>query len=541
VRHPERYLLSLTGSTRHVISNLTLRLLLWIVSMVVLSIDLDAFYCTVEQKYDPSLDNDTPFIVYQKDCIATLSYAARALGIKKLGSVAEAKKRFPGIRVVNGESLAKYRHEGKLLCKFIQNLVQVPVERLGLEELRFDISDIVDYNVKQLQSRGLLDFERLQVEDDEEGVWLNVSTDHQFFCEDFFFNIGSAKLYPPEHGGFLIDFKEYVEYYVGAHLALYIQERITTESRLSASIGVAKNITLAKMICSYNKPSGVSLLVPPYGQQFLNPKLVKHIPGFGHATMLHICRALDVKGAVLKESGSERKIENGQEKNGRELRAQNDGDTESSSEMDPTPDTLTVQNLLENFSAEEFNQLPILKPSYLWDLLHGIDNSIIQETPLYPNQISIENSYSLRGLSFDDTRSELRALCVSLLKQLYVDIIDAHTKSWIAYPTSLRLAIRHTGKLMLPYPSRRSKTTPVYSYVYELCQKDENKDEADIVAMASRIVEDNVYPMLEELWKPVAPNEIIKLLNVAATNMVEKQPPVKRPPGSKRNLHNYFG
>ena len=74
---------------------------------------MDAFYCAVEQHYDATLTDDTAFLVYQKNCITTLSYAARNLGLKKLGTVSDAVKTFPGIRFVNGDSLAKYRSEGK--------------------------------------------------------------------------------------------------------------------------------------------------------------------------------------------------------------------------------------------------------------------------------------------------------------------------------------------------------------------------------------------------------------------------------------------
>lgn len=499
--------------------------------MVILSVDLDAFYCTVEQKYDPSLDK-TPFIVYQKDCIATLSYAARALGLCKLGSVAQAVKRFPEIRVINGENLAKYRHEGKLLFQFVHNLVGVPVERLGLEELRFDISDIVDYNVRQLQMRGLLDFDKNQVEDDEEGVWLNVSTDEKFFCEDFFFDIEAAKLYPPSHGTFLYDFKNYIDHYIGGHIAVYIQEKITAECKLSCSIGVANNITLAKMICSYNKPNGVSVLIPSYSQQFLNPKPIASIPGFGSSTVLNISRSLPAKSQAESSNQYESHQSIADDVVG-------DGAGVSEKRRNPAVDSLSVCQVLDHFSRGEFCQLPIFKPDYLWGLLHGIDNSSIQDTPLYPNQISIENSYSVKGLSFANARFELNKLCISLLKQLYTDMIDTYTKSWIAYPTSFRLAIRHTGQLMAPYPSRRSKSAPVYSYVYNLCNSNEI-DCVDFEAMAECIVKDTIYPMLEELWKPVASKELIKLLNVAATNMVETMPCAKHPAGRKEALYKFF-
>lgn len=493
--------------------------------MLIFSLDLDAFYCAVEQKYDPSLNDDTPFIVYQKNCIATLSYAARRMGIKKLGSVSDAVKQFPQVRLINGESLVRYRHEGKELWKYIKNLLQVPVERLGLEELRFDLGDIVDFNVRQLEERGVLDFDREEVTDDDEGVWLYVSKDSEpFFCDEFFFEL-PAKVYPADHGKFLNDFRDYVEYYVAGHLAVYIQEKIKLDTQLSCSIGVARNITLAKMACSYNKPSGVTVLPPNAIQQYLDPLNIRKIPGFGHKTVQAILEDL-VKRGVRPSHENEKKY-------------QSDSNHDNA-HNDPSPLTsndLTVQVVRQNFTFDQFAKIILIQTQYLWDLLHGIDAADIKDTPLYPGQVSVEDSYL--ALPFQNARDELKKLCTSLLQQLCIDIIDSHTKSWLAYPTTFRLAIRHTGKEMMPYPARRSKSSPVYSYVYDLCARDEVRDMAEISKLADRVVNDNLYPMMEELWKPIEEKEVIKLINIAATTMVETEPATKRPPGVKK-LDNFF-
>jgi nucleotidyltransferase/DNA polymerase involved in DNA repair len=56
----------------------------------------------VEQVRDPRLLG-LPFVIKQKGIVATASYPARALGIKKLQSYAEAKRLVPDIVTIVGE------------------------------------------------------------------------------------------------------------------------------------------------------------------------------------------------------------------------------------------------------------------------------------------------------------------------------------------------------------------------------------------------------------------------------------------------------
>ncbi|ANB10984.1 hypothetical protein AWJ20_3778 [Sugiyamaella lignohabitans] len=299
-------------------------------SKVVISLDLDAFYCAVEQHYDPTLAGDVPFIVYQKNCVATLSYAARNLGLKKLSTVSEAVKKVPGIRLVNGESLAKYRAEGKKILDFVSGLFGgcVPMERLGLEELRIDITKVVDYNMENLRNTGLLDIIRnsgAEVGDESpEGIYLFMTdgdtptndsgisgrrvigggggldgseadidktpSSDPFFCENFFFNV-PAKVFPLDRNNALptfTDSEEHLRCYIGGQLASYIMERLSMDMGYNCSIGLGPNKTIAKMACSLNKPKGLTIVLPEHVQDYLDSTFVSAIPGFGHKTVRRI-------------------------------------------------------------------------------------------------------------------------------------------------------------------------------------------------------------------------------------------------------------
>ena len=79
-----------------------------------------------------------------------------------------------------------------MLYQFVMSLVSgSPVERLGLEELRIDLTDIVEYNLQALNRSGTLAVLKstLEIDNNLEGFQLYLSLDSSsFLCEDFFFN-----------------------------------------------------------------------------------------------------------------------------------------------------------------------------------------------------------------------------------------------------------------------------------------------------------------------------------------------------------------
>lgn len=86
---------------------------------IIILIDLDFFYgmCPlleqstdhlpgqVEQVRNPRLQG-LPFVIKQKGIVATASYPARALGVKKLQSYSDAKRLVPDLITIVGEVVA---------------------------------------------------------------------------------------------------------------------------------------------------------------------------------------------------------------------------------------------------------------------------------------------------------------------------------------------------------------------------------------------------------------------------------------------------
>lgn len=97
--------------------------------------DYDCFYAQVYENKDPKLKG-RPLGVKQKNILATCNYAARSLGIKKLGLVIEAKRICPNLILIDGEDLTPFRDTSKVLFNLLKSYSwNNKVERLGLDEV----------------------------------------------------------------------------------------------------------------------------------------------------------------------------------------------------------------------------------------------------------------------------------------------------------------------------------------------------------------------------------------------------------------------
>uniref|UniRef100_A0A060T313 ARAD1A05632p n=1 Tax=Blastobotrys adeninivorans TaxID=409370 RepID=A0A060T313_BLAAD len=442
---------------------------------MILSLDFDAFYCAVEEHFDPSLAG-TPFIVYQKNIIATVSYPARALGLKKLGYVSEALKQFPDIRLVNGESLAKYRREGRRVYNYVVNNVVngCPVERLGLEELWIDISGPVEATLKEVKN-GVLTIlgPNGQINDEcpDDGVPVYSSEQLEpFLCHNFLFSI-PGHVYPQDHSKDLPDFTnsdQMLRAYIASHIAEYVVDRIKLECGYTVSVGIATNKTLSKMACKLNKPAGLTLMVPGYEQHFLDSVPVRSIPYF--KLSLNGDRGLTVKQA--KQMFSKEQFMKTAEESGKGQEAR----------------------------------------ERLWDLLHGIDSSAVSAAGQGPpKQLSIEDTYPKDSIkNITGISKALKAIVLSLFEKILDEhaVIDDNCH-WIVKPTILRLSMRYSNEF---YPSRTSVSTKVPFYLFELPTTSEEKKQY----LADRIV-DQLLKIFKYPRNGSSNSVTVRMLNVALT------------------------
>ncbi|KAJ2979810.1 hypothetical protein NUW58_g7109 [Xylaria curta] len=124
---------------------------------IILHFDYDCFYASVFENEIPSLKSQ-PLGVKQKSILATCNYVARAQGVKKLMTISEAERICPDLILMNGEDLTRFRDVSKKLWAFLRaHSWNNRVERLGLDEVFLDVTDVIAYNQEMLNVHALKD------------------------------------------------------------------------------------------------------------------------------------------------------------------------------------------------------------------------------------------------------------------------------------------------------------------------------------------------------------------------------------------------
>ncbi len=109
----------------------------------ILHLDLDAFFCAVEELRDPSL-RSKPFAVGgrpdERGVVASCSYAARSFGVHSAMPMSQALRLCPGLIIVPGRHAAYGEISGQVMQR-LRKLSPL-VEQISIDEAFVDISDI---------------------------------------------------------------------------------------------------------------------------------------------------------------------------------------------------------------------------------------------------------------------------------------------------------------------------------------------------------------------------------------------------------------
>ena len=114
----------------------------------ILHLDLDAFFCAVEELHDPKLKGK-PFAVGgradQRGVVASCSYAARQFGIHSAMPMARARQLCPDLIVVSARH-GNYSDVSKQVMSLIQ--ISPFFEQISIDEAFIEISDLPDPLIK---------------------------------------------------------------------------------------------------------------------------------------------------------------------------------------------------------------------------------------------------------------------------------------------------------------------------------------------------------------------------------------------------------
>jgi DNA polymerase-4 len=109
----------------------------------ILHIDLDAFFCSVEENNDPSL-RGKPFAVGgrpdQRGVVASCSYAARRFGVHSAMPTSRAIKLCPDLIIISGRH-GEYGKISDQVMDYLSTLTPL-IEQVSIDEAFLDLSDV---------------------------------------------------------------------------------------------------------------------------------------------------------------------------------------------------------------------------------------------------------------------------------------------------------------------------------------------------------------------------------------------------------------
>ncbi|MFC6835842.1 DNA polymerase IV [Halomarina ordinaria] len=212
---------------------------------VVLHVDMDCFYAACERRRDPTLAGE-PVVVgmgyeagERHGAVATASYEARAHGVESAQPISGALAALPRA------ATAPPDHEGPVGH---YRPVDLPYYREVSEEVRAILHDVAD-------------------------AVREVSIDEAYL--DVTDRVGWHS----------------VEIFAGS-----LRERIEREAGVSASVGVAPNMSTAKVASDHDKPEGLVVVPPDAVREFLAPLPVDELHGVGPVTAREL-RSLGIETA----------------------------------------------------------------------------------------------------------------------------------------------------------------------------------------------------------------------------------------------------
>lgn len=274
---------------------------------IVFHVDMDCFYAACERLKDPELDGEAVVVGmgYDKDgthgAVATASYEAREYGIESAMSIGEALQNLP--RRIDAEAdptidTHKSGYYRSVDMDFYKDVAS------QVKEILYEHADVVR----------------------------EVSIDEAY-----------------------LDVTERTDWAEAGSYAAEIKRRIQEEVGVAASIGVAPNMSAAKIASDFEKPDGLVVVRPGEVKGFLAPLPIEEIHGVGpvSAEQLHDM-GLDTAGDIA--DADPHLLEDKFGERGRELYVRARGEDTRAVEPMGLPKSLSKESALEPTTDMERKQ-----------------------------------------------------------------------------------------------------------------------------------------------------------------------------------------
>ncbi|XP_037937247.1 DNA polymerase eta [Teleopsis dalmanni] len=284
---------------------------------IILLVDMDCFYCQVEEKLDPTLKGK-PIAVVQYNAwrgggIIAVNYAARAKGVTRHMRGDEAKAQCPDIELVKVPNvrekadLTKYREAGKDVANVLQKFTDL-LERASVDEAYLDITASVNNRLEAMNNGTFVLQPQILVNTYAVGYahigeYINKITVRLSnpYVDDNQFNVA----YNPDDIPSVR--QSDIRLLIGASIASEIRAEVKSVTGYECSAGVAHNKILAKLACGINKPNKQTILPLSEIPRLFETLPLGKIKGLGGKFGEDVCERLQIRflGELLQFSESE--------------------------------------------------------------------------------------------------------------------------------------------------------------------------------------------------------------------------------------------
>ncbi|KAI9336772.1 hypothetical protein BDR26DRAFT_804258 [Obelidium mucronatum] len=256
---------------------------------VVIHVDLDSFYAQVEQ-VRLGLPREQPLAVQQWQLLVAVNYAARAKGLKKMSTVAEAKAACPEIMLVhtasipNGDTEARYhpdpkydthkisldvyRHASKKIMELLSRF-SPKFQRASVDEAYLDMTDIVNAKINEMHSEGRISMDETS----------NMPIVDWTSCPGTIVGLTDGAE-PPAQPLTTLGWGD-LQLRIGSDLCTDIRAAVANELHYTCSAGISHNKTLSKLCSALNKPDKQTILLHDHVLSFLQPLPFQKIKNLG--------------------------------------------------------------------------------------------------------------------------------------------------------------------------------------------------------------------------------------------------------------------
>ena len=260
---------------------------------IVLHVDMDCFYASCERLREPELEGE-PLVVGMgyvagetNGAVATASYEAREHGVESAQPISQALEQLPRMQDATDEERSGPRgHYRPVDLEFYRSIAA------DVKSVLHDCADVV----------------------------------REVSIDEAYLDVTDRTGWDPVEGGDPsraagpADTRRVAEGY-----ARHVIERIQREAGVPASVGVAPNMSTAKIASDFDKPNGLTVVPPDRVREFLSPLSTEALHGVGPVTARELTDVgIETAGELAEAEPAE--LEDRFGKRGRELYARARGE-----------------------------------------------------------------------------------------------------------------------------------------------------------------------------------------------------------------------